>query len=220
MSFWESILTVAIPAAATIYGASLASKSNDKAAQQMTQATQAGTDAQLQGLKIAQKNLEVNRKAASPGLLRIQEVIARGAQLTPEQELAVDDSRREALNALKGSSLRGSGRATSAIVSDVDNRTRTAFMDSNRRAADTAAAGLSGQYFGAGTNIANNATATGNAVSTGLVNTGTIQASNTLGQGALRGQAIGDVGAIIADAAKEQFQEERKRQYDKAPSGV
>lgn len=215
MSFWESILTVAIPAAATLYGASQTQKANNKAAQQMMQANQEGTQAQLEALRIAEQNLKNNQSAASPGLLRLQETVGRGSALTPEQTMAVEDSRRQALNSLKGSSLRGSGRATAAIVSDVDTRTRNNFMTQNKNAADSAASSLAGQYFGSGQQIANNATQQGSAVSNGLMNTGTIQASNTFGQGALRGQAIGDIGAIIADSAKDQYQKERQSSYDK-----
>lgn len=214
MSFWNSILKVAVPAAATIYGAKLMSKSSDKAAQQATQATREGTQAQVDGLKQAQQNLEVNRQAASPGLLATQAIINRGSRLTPEQEMAVGDSRDQALSALKGSSLRGSARATSAIVSDVDTRTRNNFMTSNQNAADTTARSLAGQYFGAGNAMSDNANQTGNAISRGLVNAGTIQASNTLGQSAIKGQAIGDVGALIADELKDGMGKKRDSSYE------
>lgn len=215
MSFWTNLLKVAVPAAATLYGAKLSSDAGDKAAKQAAQSTQAGTDAQLAALDLAQQNLQVNRRAASPGLLRTQEIIARGSKLTPEQEQAVEDSRRQAVNALKGSSLRGSARATSALISDTDKRVRNNFMTQNQNAADTAARGLAGQYFGAGTNLAQTATNTGNAISQGLVNQGNIQASNTLGQGALRGQAIGDVSAIISDSLKNDFQDKRDSSYER-----
>lgn len=218
MSFWgfvKDLLPVAAAAGATIYGANQASKANDKATQQMVQAQREGTQAQLEGLRVAREELAVNRNAASPGLLATQEIIARGSKLTPQQEQAVADTRGQALNALKGSSLRGSARTTSAIVADTDQRTRNDFMAQNQGRADSAALGLAGHYFGSGTNMANNATQTGNAISSGLTNTGTIQASNTIGQGALRGQTIGDVGAIIADAAKEAMAKERDSSYQR-----
>ncbi len=214
MSFWGNILKVALPAAATLYGAKMASDANKEAAQQATQATQDATKAQTDALELSKKNLEVNQRAASPGLLRTQEIIARGAKLTPEQEQSVQDSRNQAINALKGSSLRGSARATSALISDTDKRVRNNFMTQNQNSADTAARSLAGQYFGANQNLANNAVKTGNSVSQGLVNQGNIQASNTLGQGALQGQAIGDVAAIIADSAKNDFQEKRESSYE------
>jgi hypothetical protein len=206
MSFWETIFKVALPAAVTLYGAKQTQDANNKAAQQMTKATQASTNAELEGLRVAQETIKANQRAASPGLSRVQEIIGRGERLTPEQELAVEDSRRQALNTLQGSSLRGSGRATAAIVNDVDTRTRNNFMSQNRSSADSAAGNLAGQYFNSGQSLVSNAGQQGTAVSKGLSDTGTIQASNTMGQGVLRGQAIGDISALIADAAKRESQ--------------
>lgn len=217
MSFWNfvtDLLPIAVPAAATIYGAKQTSDANNKAAQQMMQAQQSATQMELEKLRQAQENLEVNRRAASPGLIATQEIIARGARLTPEQKMAVQDSRQQAVNSLRGSSLRGSGRATSAIISDVDNRVRNNFMSQNQNAADTAARGLAGQYFGAGQSIANTQAAQGRTASEGLTSTGTIQGANTIGQGAVRGQAIGDVGAIIADSLKDNLAKKRDSSYE------
>lgn len=217
MSFWNFVKDMGplLMAGATLYGANQASKANNHAADVMSGAQKAGTDAQLQGLKMAKEELAINRNAASPGLMATQELISRGAALTPQQELAVADSREQALNALKGSSLRGSARATSAVISDTDKRVRGGFMDANQNRADSAATGLSSQYFGAGNNMASNSTAAGGVISQGLVNTGNIQGANSIGQGALTGQAIGDIGAIIADAAKSRVKEERDSSYAK-----
>lgn len=215
MSFWNFVKDMGplLAVGATLYGADQASKSNNQAATIMAGAQKEGTAAQLEGLKMAKEELAVNRTAASPGLLATQAVINRGATLTPQQETAVADSREEALNALRGSSLRGSARATSAIVSDTDKRVRQGFMDANQGRADSAAAGMAGQYFGAGNNMANNSTAAGGVISQGLVNTGNIQGANAIGQGALRGQAIGDIGAIIADSVKDNVKKERDSSY-------
>lgn len=218
MSFWDfvpKILPTLITVGATLYGANQASKSNDRAAQQATQASRDATNAEVQGLNTARQELAVNRQAASPGLLATQEVIARGSALTPQQQQAVEDSRQQALNSIKGSSLRGSARATSAIVSDTDTRVRNAFMDQNQARADNAAQNLSSQYFGAGNNMANTAAQTGSAVSRGLIDAGNIAASNTMGQGTLRGQAIGDIGAVIADQVKETMREKRDSSYER-----
>jgi hypothetical protein len=190
MSFWSFIpklLPALAQAGATIYGAQQASEANNKATQIMTDAQTSGNAVQVE-----------NRNAASPGLLATQEIIARGAKLNPMQETAVADTRAQALNALKGSSLRGSARATSAVVADADRRSRDTFMAQNQGRADTAAMNLTPQYFAAGNNV-----------SKGLVDTGKVQADNAMGQGALRGQAIGDVGAIIANTVKESAKRER-----------
>ncbi len=191
-SYWDW-LPALITAGATIYGVNQKSQATNQATKQLA-------DANNQSTQILQEN----RTAASPGLLATQDIIGRGSTLTPAQELAVADSRDQALNALKGSSLRGSARATSAIVADTDKRVRDNFMSQNQGQADAAATGLSGQYFGSGTQV-----------SQGLVNGGNIQAANTLGQGALQGQAIGDVGALIADQVKTNLQNERGSSYAK-----
>lgn len=212
MSFW-SFLPTALTAASVVYGANLQSKTNDKATRQMVEAQNRATQAQVDALNTARQELNVNRQAASPGLLATQEIIARGARLTPQQETAVADSRAQALNALRGSSLRGSARTTSAIVSDTDQRTRDNFMAQNQNRADTAGLQLAGQYFGAGRDVANTAAQTGSAVSQGLTNNGIVTASNTMGQGNLMGQTIGDVGSIIANSMKDDLAKERDSSY-------
>ncbi len=211
-SFWD-FLPAALTIGASLYGTSQASKANNKAADTMAGAQKSGTAAQLAGIEAAKKQIAIDQAAASPGLLAEQAVINRGSALTPEQELQVADSREQALNALKGSSLRGSARATSAIVADTDQRVRDNLMQQNLNRADTAAAGLSGQYFNAGNSLANNATNAGTVASQGLVNTGDINAANSIGQGKLTGQAIGDVGALISDNVKNNLQQTRNSTY-------
>lgn len=219
MSFWsfvKDVLPTVLKTGATIYGAKQSSDATALAGQQATQASQEATAAYLEGLRQSQLQFEQQQKAASPGLRALQGQVARGARLTPDQERAVEDSRRESINALKGSSLRGSARATSAIVSDTDTRVRGGFRERNIRQSDDAAKALSGQYFGAGSNLANTYANQGNIASQGLLNTGNIQSSSTLGQGAIKGQAIGDIGAIIADQIKNSELEKYNQNYEEA----
>lgn len=199
--FWD-FLPAIITAGATIYGTKQASAANNKAAETLTTAQKAGTAAQVAGLDTAKQVTQADQGAASPGLLAEQAIINRGTALTPQQEQAVADSRTTAINSLNGTGLRGSARATSATIADTDNRVRDNFMQQNQNNANTAAGALTGQYFNAGNNLATNATNTGQAVSQGLVNTGTITGSNEIGQGKLAGQAIGDVGATVANTVK------------------
>jgi len=196
MSFWsfiKDVMPTAMKAGSIIYGASQEAKATKQAAQQLQSGNTAAT-------QVAQES----RAAASPGLLATQEIIARGGKLNPVQEAAVQDSRAQALNALKGSSLRGSARATSAVVSDTDRRVRDNLAAQNQARADSAAGGLTQQYFN-----------TGNTVSQGLMNTGEIDASSTLGQSKVRGQAIGDIGAIIADSLKGDLAKKRDSSYER-----
>jgi len=211
-SFWDFVPTI-ISAGATLYGAKQASDNNNKAAQQAVAAQQQATAAEQEAIRTAQRNMERQQQMASPGLMALQSVIGRGEQLTPAQILALEDARRTSLDSLQGGSLRGSARATAAVVNDVEGRMRTGFMDSNRSRADQAASNLSGQYFNAGNNISDLNLSAGRSASQGLMNTGDISASNTIGQGRIKGQAIGDVGALIADQLKRSETERRDSSY-------
>lgn len=199
--FWDFLPTI-LQVGATIYGTAQASSANNKAASTLAAAQKAGTAAEVAGLNTAQQVTAANQSAASPGLLAEQAIVNRGTDLTPAQEQAVADSRTTAINALNGTGLRGSARATSATIADTDQRERDNFMQQNQNNANTAAGALTGDYFQAGNNLATNATNTGQAISQGLINTGTIQGSNDIGQGKLTGQAIGDVGATVANTVK------------------
>lgn len=219
MSFWDFVPAL-ITAGATLYGADQVSKANNQATKTLDKANTAATNADLAGLEAAKTVVAQNQKAASPGLIAQQEIVNRGSALTPEQEMAVEDSRRQALNALQGGSLRGSARATSAILADTDKRVRNNFMTANQQQADQAAGQLSGQYFSAGNNLANNETARGQTVSNGLINSGNISASNDIGQAATTGQAIGSIGALIADQVKNNINDSRNSSYKTTVGGA
>jgi len=201
MSFWNFLPTL-VTAGATIYGTTQANKTSAKASNDLLKASRESQQAQENALRLAQENLNETRKLASPGLTALQKRISRGSELTPEQKLAVEDSRRESINALKGSSLRGSARATSAVISDTDTRVRNNFMTSNRDSSDNAAATLTGQYFNTSRDLNNNLISQGDATSKGLLDRGNVTASNTIGRGNRTGSAIGDIGGIIADTLK------------------
>lgn len=211
-SFWDFLPTI-VTAGATIYGAKQASDVKEKAASQALSAQQGATAAEQEAIKVAQRNMERQQQMASPGLMALQSIIGRGEQLTPAQMIALEDARRTSLDSLQGGSLRGSARATAAVVNDVEGRMRAGFMDSNRSRADQAASNLSGQYFNAGNNISDLNLKSGLSASQGLMNTGEINAANTIGQGAVKGQAIGDLGAIIADQVKRSSVESRDSSY-------
>jgi hypothetical protein len=132
----------------------------------------------------------------------MQGVIGRGTALTPAQQQALDDARRTTIDALQGGDLRGSAGATVAAVRDVEGRMRGDFMSQNQNRADTAATALSGQYFNQGKNSADLDLSRGATVSQGLMSNANVNAANTMGQATIKGQAIGDIGAIIADEAK------------------
>ena len=213
MGFWDWV-PKAVEIGATLWGAKQQSDTQNQAANTAVQANQAATAAALEGNRVATSAMERQQAAASPGLMHVQEVIGRGEGLTPAQELSLNDARRTTLDTLHGGSLRGSARATVAAVQDVDGRMRADMIDRNRARADTAATNLSGQYFNSGNQIANLNTSAGNVASAGLINTGNVESANTMGQGIIKGQAIGDIGAIIADQLKSDDNKKRDSSYD------
>lgn len=214
MSFWSSVLPAAITAGASLWGASRQSDAQDEAAKIAAGAQGRATAAEVEANKQAVTVMQNQQRMASPGLLALQGIVGRGEKLTPAQELALEDARRTTLDALQGGSLRGSARATAATVNDVDGRMRTGFMDQNRSRADSAAGALSSQYFSSGNNIADLNLSGGKSVSSGLLNTGEINAANTLGQSNIQSRAIGDIGAIIADQMKSADSKKRDSSYE------
>lgn len=157
----------------------------------------------------SQTNDRAMQTQAAPGVAQQQTAIAQQNVLTPAQMLALDNARRQSVNTLNSSALRGSGRATVAAIKNVDDTMRTGLMDQNRARADSAASALSGQYFTAGRDIntqnSNAATASinaGKAVSTGINAAGDAQAQGDIATGTQNviatGQAINDIGSAIA----------------------
>lgn len=213
MGMWDWLPTL-IQTGATLLGSSKASKANDQATQVAVQQQNKATQAELQALKLAEENQRLMQTAASPGLMRTQQIINRGEELTPEQLIALDDGRRQTLDALHGGSLRGSARATAATVNDVEGRMRADMIAANRNRSDNAAQGLTGQYFNAGSGITNIMGQQGTAVSQGLINTGQNLVDSTKNAAAIKGTAIGDISAVIADQLKASQMEKRSSSYD------
>ena len=233
-SYWDWLPAV-IGAGATIYGASVASKARDRATQQANIATQQSTqaivdsnreatDASTKAIESAESIMLDQQRSASPGLIGIQNIIGRGEGLTPIQGEGLVDARRRTVDALQGSSLRGSARATSATIRDVEDRLKNSYIDRNRNRADQAASNLSGQYFNAGKNVADLNLRKGQVVSSGLINSGSAvgrgiyeqgqnTAINTQNRATTRGTAIGDITAVITDQMKERNQRDKDSAY-------
>ncbi len=216
-SWWDWVPTL-LKVGTTAWGASQHANATQAAAQTAANATNAATDAQLQGLELTRQTMQQQQAAASPGLVTMQNMITRGPGLTPVQQTALDEARRTTLDSLRGSGLRGSARATAATVKKVEGDMRNQYINANQNRADQAAQTLSGQYFNAGNNIANLQSKAGTAVSQGLTTVGVLNASAQLGTANTTGKAVGDIGAIIADEIKNN--QKRESSYDDTAKGV
>ncbi len=71
------------------------------------------------------------------------------SRLTPSQQLALENYRRDAIARLAKSGLRGAGRAGVAAVNQGDATLNAQFYDQNQRRSDAAAQTLNSQGFGA-----------------------------------------------------------------------
>lgn len=90
------------------------------------------------------------------GLERFRQIAGSDPRvLTPDQALAIEDTRRDTQNALDRSALRGSGRAQAAVANDVTGRMRADFFRENRDRADQAAGFLANENLGARRDLAN-----------------------------------------------------------------
>lgn len=160
---------------------------------QKQEANKAATAAQQAGLLRQEQIEQQNQNIGSQGTASLEQQVQRGAAITPAQQIALDNARRDTLNALSVGGLQGSGRATVAAVNNVDSNMRTNFMQGNQNTANQAASGLSGQYFNAGTALGNNA-----------INQGDKQSNQIIGNTGLGTSSLNDISGAIADYTKNQ----------------
>lgn len=205
MGWLTDLLPTLVSAGTTLYASNQAKSANKKAAQQENLSTQAAAALSKQYLDNAQQQFGAMRTQAQPGVDRLTQLATTDPNsLTPDQIRALSDARESSLAGLAVSGLRGSGKATSAVINDTQKRMREGYVSNNQTRADTAASNLSGQYFNAGNNEANVNRDLATSGSNALMKQGETTSSATTANGALSGQAIGDIGAIIADQIKNQ----------------
>lgn len=174
----------------------------DEAAQAQLQAAKIQARMIQQGQKRAAKTLHKIRKAAAPSIPYLQNAVTESGQLTPAQQQQLEDLRRNVSNTIHSSPFAGSGRTAAALFRRAESDFTNEALDRNKARADTAAGRLWGGYTGAAGQIASGQQTAGAqmgaALGQGTANAGMIQAQGTLANGKLFGQAIGDIGSMIA----------------------
>lgn len=199
MSLWEAL----IPAAASVAGAGLGILGNAKASKASKKAMKEANKIEQAKLAEATRQYEDLKTTAAPAVSYLQNLISvpQGG-LYQDQVAAQEDNRRQALNDLSHSGLRGSGRAVTASLKSIDSDFVNNALAQNRGARQAAAGQLTGPYFNAGSNIAQ-----------ATLNGGRTQADNVAEQGAntgnamlantqLIGKAIGDISSLAASEIK------------------
>ena len=191
-----------------------AQRANKQAAQNIADANRQNAEAVSAANQAAQERFERLSADAQPGVTYLKKLTAGDPySLTPGQQQTLEDQRRASANSLARSGLRGSGRAVTAALRDVDSSLRNKFIDSNLTRSDQAAGQLAGMSGTA------NANAAGYGVNAAESGTGYMPVNaRTEGQAdiantQLQGGALADIGSAVSSLIKEG----RKSRYYKDP---
>lgn len=141
----------AIPAA---IGAGITTYGNQRAANTIAGASNQAAAAMAERARIARETMRPIADRTAIGVDHLRNIVAAPQQLTPAQQIAMQDAQRNAHRTVTAGPLRGSGRATAAVLNDVTNRTHAGFLEANRARADNAAGVLAGQNLAANTTMA------------------------------------------------------------------
>lgn len=238
--------------AAALGGAFLGANANESAADAQIAAAREG---QAQQLAFARESRDLQEQARQRGLSAIEAGTQRYAEttaplrterpivlptyrgLTTQQQIGLDDLRRDDNARLAATGMRGAGRAGIASVLDRDRRFMAGARAANdqdtlgarrqaRSSADAATANLGQVYAQEGGAKANVEIGQGNQMAQSLRSDGTAamqtanaiggaQAGSDLGTGAIYQSAINSLGGIFAGAnAWKPVEDARKGSYD------
>lgn len=161
-----------------------------------------------------QATMDLANDRAAPGIQLFKQNVSRDPnQLTPQQQIAMQDASRSAINNV-APGLRGSGRATAAINDDLVNRTKAGFVATNTALANdsakalaantaagyTAAGNKAATEAATGTNVGNAQQNAGNNVANVNTNAGNNLANVATSTGNAVGKSMADTGTVNANA--------------------
>lgn len=199
MSIWSAV----IPATASIIGAGIGVGGNLLGASASKKAAKKA--AKLEEAKLAEATRQYNeiRTDAAPGVAYLRNLVAVPQNgLYPDQIAAQEEVRRQGLNDISHSGLRGSGRAVTAALKKIDSDFYNTAMAGNRNARQQAASQLAGPYFTAGSNIAQATLSGGQSQAASIADQGNTTANATLANSELVGKALGDISSLAASEIK------------------
>jgi hypothetical protein len=199
MSLWEAI----IPAAATIGGAALGVIGNKSASKSQAKALKEANAIEREKLAEGTKQYGEIKEMAAPGISYLRNLIqVPTGGLYADQVAAQEENRRQGLNDLSHSGLRGSGRAVTASLKRIDSDFVNGALAQNRGARQQAATTLTGPFFNAGSNIASATINGGRSEADNVADMGATKGNETLANTQLIGKAIGDIGSLAASEMK------------------
>ncbi len=195
---------------AALLGQSQASKANKRAAEIAAEAERNSTAAIVQGNQQAQARFDQLSTQGQPGMDYLRTVTGADPNvLTPQQQLQMEDLRRASTQQLAASGLRGSGRAVTASLRQVEQAGMGDMIAGNQRRSDAAASQLAG--IGSNSQVAAGQTqqATGQAIGQGIQSTGNTLANAELANAGTNASTMGAIASIFANDAKDRAAEKR-----------
>lgn len=130
-----------------VAGAWFESEGNKSAAKRTARTEAALRELDRLDAEADQERLRELEKQARPGMKYMQQVIASDpSMVSPEQQQVIGEGMRDTVRAISPG-MRGSGRATTAIVRDVEQNTRNRFLTENEANRATAATRLQGMML-------------------------------------------------------------------------
>jgi hypothetical protein len=213
------LISSGIDAATTAYGAYASGQAAESAADRVAAGNRRAAETSRQA---AEEARQAYREAAERGIgaLRggyeqqrqyIQPTIGPApGELSPSQEITMQDTRDDLREQLSASGLRGSGRATARVYGDTMGRQRARFHDQNLQNYTEGRRALGSTYASQGADEANIETGTGargastyttagRQVSGLQQSTGQEQAAAQYAGDQAMQRGIGQLGSIIAD---------------------
>lgn len=210
----SSWLGTAVKAGAEVYGAYTQVQAQQDAAKQLQAGYAAQTASIEAGNQAAQDALGGIRADAQPATDYLRRIIAQDPyQLTPGQLTGQEDALRDARNRVASGGLRGAGRAGAAVVNEASRRFTDRATSQNISRADTAAAQLSGQGYGATAQAAGLQANTGLAAGMAAVPSADVGATADVASAALKGSVIGTLSSFIASDQKERANESKYKNW-------
>lgn len=185
-------------------------KANERAARDISDAYSRNAEATEAANLAAQERFERLAADGQPGVTYLKRVASSDPyDMTPGQRQSLEEMRRETVNTLARSGLRGSGRAMTAALKEVDSDARNNFINANLARTDQAAGRLS--------NIAtsSNRAAADYGVDAARHGTGNMaSAAEVSGSADIANQQVGNSGlADVNSAIASLVKEGRKSRY-------
>lgn len=238
---WSKVAERTIPAAV---GAGIAANANSRAAAQVASANSAGNQAMIDRMAAARGQLQPIADQTQIGVNQLRNVVAQDPNagitqhpmvLRPDQEYAMGNINRDAQRAVASGPMRGSARASTAILKDVTAGAQAGFQRDNVARTDQlrrenvaqsgqAANILANQNFSAHNQMAGNETNIGTNIANNLQRTGETQAAASVATGKVIGDTVGKAVAPepqIADTLsiiRGINADERKGRYNRTPA--